>query len=79
MTQRRIEMRGDRLPNRLGFGGKQMVHGGGLLFTRTAAHFATNGIGGKVLRTSFDHTKEEALRKALAAAAETQPGVSSAA
>src|SRR5262249_51556411 len=26
------------------------------------------GIGGKVLRTSFDHTKEEALRKALATA-----------
>jgi uncharacterized membrane protein len=37
------------------------------------------GVGGKVLRTSFDHTKEEALRKALASAAETQPGVSSAA
>jgi uncharacterized membrane protein len=26
------------------------------------------GVGGKVLRTSFDHTKEEALRAALAAA-----------
>jgi len=26
------------------------------------------GVGGKVLRTSFDHTKEEALRTALAAA-----------
>jgi uncharacterized membrane protein len=37
------------------------------------------GIGGKVLRTSFDHTKEERLREALAAAAATQPGVSSAA
>ncbi|HLN07575.1 MAG TPA: DUF1269 domain-containing protein, partial [Xanthobacteraceae bacterium] len=24
------------------------------------------GLGGKVLRTSFDHTQEEALRKALA-------------
>jgi uncharacterized membrane protein len=34
------------------------------------------GVGGKVLRTSFDHTKEEALRAALAAAA---PSVSSAA
>jgi len=31
------------------------------------------GVGGKVLRTSFDHTKEEALRAALAAAAATQP------
>ena len=31
------------------------------------------GVGGKVLRTSFDHTKEEALRTALAAAAEAQP------
>jgi uncharacterized membrane protein len=31
------------------------------------------GVGGKVLRTSFDHTKEEALRAALAAPAETQP------
>jgi uncharacterized membrane protein len=29
------------------------------------------GVGGKVLRTSFDHTKEEALRAALAAAAPT--------
>jgi uncharacterized membrane protein len=27
------------------------------------------GVGGKVLRTSFDHTKEDALRAALAAAA----------
>jgi uncharacterized membrane protein len=34
------------------------------------------GVGGKVLRTSFDHTKEEALRAALAAAA---PSVSTAA
>ena len=25
------------------------------------------GVGGTVLRTSFDHTKEEALREALAA------------
>jgi len=31
------------------------------------------GIGGKVLRTSFDHTKEEALRAALAAAQAAQP------
>jgi uncharacterized membrane protein len=37
------------------------------------------GVGGKVLRTSFDHTKEDRLREALAAAAATQPGVSSAA
>jgi uncharacterized membrane protein len=29
------------------------------------------GVRGKVLRTSFDHTKEEALRAALAAPAET--------
>jgi hypothetical protein len=28
------------------------------------------GVGGKVLRTSFDHTKEEALRAALAAPVE---------
>jgi uncharacterized membrane protein len=34
------------------------------------------GVGGKVLRTSFDHTKEEALRAALAAAA---PSVNTAA
>jgi uncharacterized membrane protein len=31
------------------------------------------GVGGKVLRTSFDHTKEEALRAALAAPAGTPP------
>ena len=28
------------------------------------------GVGGKVLRTSFDHTKEEALRAALAGVAQ---------
>jgi uncharacterized membrane protein len=37
------------------------------------------GIGGKVLRTSFDHSKEEALRKALESATSSQAGVSSAA
>jgi uncharacterized membrane protein len=37
------------------------------------------GIGGKVLRTSFDHSKEEALRKALESATTAQEGVSSAA
>ena len=38
------------------------------------------GVGGKVLRTSFDHTKEEALRKALEAATAAAPqGVTSAA
>jgi uncharacterized membrane protein len=31
------------------------------------------GIGGKVLQTSFDHTKEERLRAALAAATEAPP------
>ena len=37
------------------------------------------GIGGKVLRTSFDHTKEETLREALAAATASKPSVGSAA
>jgi len=32
------------------------------------------GVGGTVLRTSFDHTKEEALRQALAGAAASEPG-----
>jgi len=36
------------------------------------------GVGGKVLRTSFDHTKEESLRAALAAATAAQPSVSTA-
>ena len=31
------------------------------------------GVGGTVLRTSFDHTKEEALRQALAGAVAAQP------
>ena len=31
------------------------------------------GVGGKVLRTSFDHSKEDALRAALAAATSSQP------
>jgi uncharacterized membrane protein len=34
---------------------------------------ALQGIGGTVLRTSFDHTKEQALRDALAAHAAAQP------
>ncbi len=31
------------------------------------------GVGGKVMRTSFDHTKEEQLRAALAAASNAAP------
>jgi uncharacterized membrane protein len=31
------------------------------------------GVGGKVMRTSFDHTKEEALRAALAEASKSVP------
>jgi uncharacterized membrane protein len=34
---------------------------------------ALQGVGGTVLRTSFDHTKEQALRDALAAHAAAQP------
>jgi uncharacterized membrane protein len=34
---------------------------------------ALQGVGGTVLRTSFDHTREEALRQALAAHAAAQP------
>jgi len=34
---------------------------------------AVQGIGGTVMRTSFDHTKEQTLRDALAAHAATQP------
>ncbi len=33
------------------------------------------GVGGTVLRTSFDHTKEQALRDALAAHAEPETGL----
>jgi uncharacterized membrane protein len=33
---------------------------------------AAQGVGGTVMRTSFDHTKEQALRDALAAHAATQ-------
>jgi uncharacterized membrane protein len=38
---------------------------------------AVQGIGGTVMRTSFDHTKEQALRDALAAHATTQPATPS--
>ncbi len=34
---------------------------------------ALQGVGGTVLRTSFDHTREEALRQALAGHAAAQP------
>ncbi len=37
------------------------------------------GVGGKVLRTSFDHTQETALREALDAAGAPQPKAASAA
>ncbi len=37
------------------------------------------GVGGTVLRTSFDHTQEEALRQALAGAAATTPATGPAA
>jgi uncharacterized membrane protein len=37
------------------------------------------GVGGTVLRTSFDHTKEEALRQALAGVVSAQPTAGSAA
>jgi uncharacterized membrane protein len=37
------------------------------------------GAGGTVLRTSFDHTKEEALRQALAGAVAAQPAAGPAA
>jgi uncharacterized membrane protein len=38
---------------------------------------ALKGVGGTVLRTSFDHTKEEALRQALAAQIASNPVPSS--
>jgi uncharacterized membrane protein len=38
---------------------------------------ALKGVGGTVLRTSFDHTKEEALRQALAAQTASNPVPSS--
>ena len=37
------------------------------------------GMGGKVLRTSFDHTQEDALREALAGVTPAQPKMSGAA
>ncbi len=37
------------------------------------------GVGGKVLRTSFDHSKEDALRAALAAATSAAPAAGTAA
>ena len=36
---------------------------------------ALQGVGGTVLRTSFDHTKEDALREALAAHTAANPAV----
>jgi len=40
LTQGGIEVRGNLLPGRLGpgFGGKQIIHGGGFLFAGAAAH-----------------------------------------
>jgi len=38
---------------------------------------ALQGVGGTVLRTSFDHTKEEALRQTLAAHTASSPAPAS--
>ena len=48
-----IEMRGDVLPARVGFGGKQFIHGGGLLFAGTTAHIGADGVRREVLRSAM--------------------------
>ena len=46
-------MGGDVFPESVGFGGKQFIHGGGLLFAGAAAHIGADGVGGEVLRRAM--------------------------
>ena len=49
LAQRGIQMRCDVFPAGIRFGGKQFVHGNGLLFTIATAYLGADGIGGEVL------------------------------
>ena len=49
-------MRCDEFPTGVGFGRKQFVHGGSLLFADTAAHFSADGVGGEMLRCVMQPT-----------------------
>ncbi len=52
-TQGGVEMRGDILPDDVGFGGKQFVHGGSLLFAGATAHIGANKLARGVLRRAM--------------------------
>ncbi len=55
-AQRAVQLRRDVFPDRVGFG--QFIHGDGLLFARTPAHFGADDIGGKVLRGAMQPARE---------------------
>jgi len=52
-------MRRDVFPEAVGFGGKQFIHGSGLLFAGAAAHLGANGLGGDVLRLAMQPSGQD--------------------
>ena len=48
-----VKVRSDLFPSGIGFGGKQLIHGGGFLFADATAHFGANGFGGEIPRRAM--------------------------
>jgi hypothetical protein len=59
LTQRGVQVRGDMFPDDFGFGGKQFVHGGGLLFAGATPHIGADDVGGEVLRRAVQPAGED--------------------
>ena len=49
----------------VGFGGKQFVHGGGLLFAGAAAHIGADGFGREVLRRAMQPAGQDGAVREL--------------
>ena len=58
-------MRGDVFPDGVGFGGKQFVHGGGLLFAGATAHIGADGVGREVLRRAMQPAGQDGTVREL--------------
>ena len=56
LAERGVEMRGDVFPDDVRFGGKQIIHDGGLLFASAAPHVGADGLRGDVLRGAMQPT-----------------------
>ena len=58
LVQRRVQVWRDVVPERIGFGGKQIIHNGSLLFARAAAHIGANGLSGDIPRRAMQPTRQ---------------------